>query len=716
MSTPPPPARAGAPEPAPGRVPGGVPDAGRPPVRLGYQPALDGLRTVAVVLVVVFHARVAGGSSGFIGLDLFFTLSGFLITSVVVAEMESAGRLRLGRFYARRVRRLLPAALVAVLVTSGVFLLVASQPERLGLVRQAQAALVYLANWQFVADDADYFAGDVRDSPFLHYWSLSVEEQFYLVFPLLLLLWWKVGGGRARTLLVWFGVLIALSVTSQLYWAQVDPTRAYFGTDARLFQLLAGAAAAVALRTYATAAPAGGVVWRRAGPVLGVVGLSGVLVLGTELVPLTVSHRNLLVTVFSCALIVGVVTGSASLVARALALPWMTYLGKISYGIYLWHYPIILVLGRVLDVPAHLIAVMAFGLSVALASASYQLLEEPVRRGRVLVPVPWASVAVGVTLSAVVAAFVVGPILTSDRRPALQAGTTPGAGILVGDGSSPLNRPVPAGLDLAEVAVDRGQEFPICTADDVEGCVAVDGDGPHVVLVGDSHARMLTDAFVALAEDEGFKLSVDVAASCPWHDGLYNTNVGPSTAEACLAARRGFYDVTLPAMEPDVVVLASFARSDPAYWESRTSRYDGGAEASLGVMYRDAVARTVTKIERAGARSVMVESMMGTAGFDREGFDPLDCLARAERQGECAVVPALLHPVVDAFYQEAATAEDSAVTIDLNPIFCPDAPLCAPVVDGAVVWRDQRHVSSAFVTEHRDLVLDALEASGVLTG
>src|SRR5690606_12593187 len=131
--------------------------------------------------------------------------------------------LRLGRYYARRVRRLLPAAVVAIVVTCGVFLLVAGQTERLELVRHAQAALVYLANWQFIAEAGDYFAGDMRSSPFMHYWSLSIEEQFYIIFPLLVLGVHKLFPGRARALLVAFGAVAAVSVASQLYWGAVDP-------------------------------------------------------------------------------------------------------------------------------------------------------------------------------------------------------------------------------------------------------------------------------------------------------------------------------------------------------------------------------------------------------------------------------------------------------------------------------------------------------------
>lgn len=697
--------------PAP-RTDGGTPASFR------YRPELDGLRTFAVVVIVFFHARVAGASSSFIVLDLFFVLSGFLVTNVVLREMDTTGGLRLGLYYARRVRRLLPAAVVAVVVTSVVFLLVASQPERLALVRQAQAALLYLANWQFVADGADYFAGDVRSSPFLHYWSLSIEEQFYIVFPLLLVLWWKLAPGRPRVLLAWFGVLAAASVAAQLYWAQVDPTRAYFGTDARLFQLLAGAALAVALREFATPAAGGGVAWPRAGRALAVAGLGGYVLLGSELVDMTVSHRNLLATLLAGALVAGTYTAPGSLVARGFALPWMTYLGKISYGIYLWHYPVLLVLARVLDVRPVVIAVMGLGLAVALASASYQLIETPVRRGRLLDPFPWASVGAGLAVSVVTALVVVGPVLGSDRRPALQAGTGGSVAATSGDVRPEVARQLESrvpDLDLRRVSADRGPDDVSCTPDAPEDCTVVEGDGPHVVVVGDSHARMLAAAFTDLAEEQGYRLSLSVVTACPWQDGLLNTAASPEVQQECLDARRGFYDSTLPALEPDVVVLANLNRSDPDEWEGRVRDYDGRRTGPLGEVQRDAVQTTVDKVGAAGAKAVMLRSILGTGGWDGDGFDPLDCLARADRQRECAVDPPLDRPLVDSSYDMAALGNDDAATVDLNPVFCPDAPACRPILDGTVVWRDARHVTAEVARDRRGQILEALQATGFLS-
>ena len=200
--------------------------------------------------MLLFHTGwgVAGG--GFIGVDLFFVLSGFLVSNVILSEVDRTGRFRLGHFYARRVRRLLPAAVVVIVATSAVFVLVSSLTRRLSLVGDAQSALLYVANWRFLLQSEDYFAENVNESPFLHFWSLAIEEQFYFVFPVLLLVLLRARKRRTAVLLGGVGLAFLLSLGAQLYWARVDPNHAYYGTDARLYQLLAGVLLAVAFRTW----------------------------------------------------------------------------------------------------------------------------------------------------------------------------------------------------------------------------------------------------------------------------------------------------------------------------------------------------------------------------------------------------------------------------------------------------------------------------------
>ena len=158
------------------------------PLALAYRPELDGVRAVAVYLVVAFHAGVGVVSGGFVGVDLFFVLSGFLVSGVILREVDERGTFSLRHFYSRRVRRLLPAALVVVVAAAALEVLTTSVATRAEYVDDARAALLYVANWQFILDARDYFSPVDDASPFLHFWSLSIEEQFYVGFPLLVLL------------------------------------------------------------------------------------------------------------------------------------------------------------------------------------------------------------------------------------------------------------------------------------------------------------------------------------------------------------------------------------------------------------------------------------------------------------------------------------------------------------------------------------------------
>jgi hypothetical protein len=399
----------------------------------------------------------------------------------------------------------------------------------------------------------------------------------------------------------------------------------------------------------------------------------------------------------------------------------MTYLGKISYGIYLWHWPAILVLGRVFEVRPAVVAVMALVLAVAMASMSYQLLETPIRRGRVLDPFPWPAVGAGLAVSVLTAAVVVGPILNSDRPPAVAAAE-------MGDGAAAeaaveedapvtrrLARRVPRNLDFDRISKDKGPRDTYCTpSSSPADCRVVDGDGPHVVLVGDSQARMLAPAFEALAEEKGFTLSLGIVTGCPWQHGVYNTRLSQESQDQCLDARRGYYQRTLPRMEPDVVVFASLARSQQS-WEGRVVEYDG-TERPIEELLADSTQRTVELVNDAGAKAVMIRSTMGTEGFDVKGFDPLDCLARAERLRDCTVTPPLDRPVADGIYDTTAIGNDEAAVVDINPVFCPDAPACRPILDGEVVWRDENHLTGSITRARREGIWEVLQETGWFSG
>ena len=188
---------------------------GRPPTDRGHSdrwPALDGLRAVAVYLVVAFHAGIGRFDGGFIGVDVFFVLSGFLITRLLIVEHDDRGSIDLVGFYARRARRLLPAAWTAIVATAAVYVLVATPFEREEVVRDARSSVFYVANWNFIDRSQDYFAESVSSSPFLHLWSLAVEEQFYVIWPLCVL---GLVALRRRSSLGSTGLVVALTLAGR---------------------------------------------------------------------------------------------------------------------------------------------------------------------------------------------------------------------------------------------------------------------------------------------------------------------------------------------------------------------------------------------------------------------------------------------------------------------------------------------------------------------
>jgi MYXO-CTERM domain-containing protein len=385
---------------------------------------------------MAYHNGFSWAVGGFYGVDAFFVLSGFLITTLLVEEWRAGGTISLGRFWARRARRLLPAlfALVgAVGIVAWLWPGVLGTPTMLG---DALSTLFYSANWYLVAGHASYFAAAARPSPFLHTWSLAIEEQFYLLWPLVVLAVLAgrrrrrrsvpmLGGAghlvvgepgtaaRARRLerLLWLSAAGALA--SALWMAVLaswsETNRAYYGTDSRAQALLVGAAVAAATARWGRVRGAGG---RRVAVGMGLVGMAATPLVWW-LVPydssLAFDGGFLLASLAAAAVVAGVVHAPAGLPARLLGVPPLRWLGRISYGVYLWYWPVLLVMsaGR-MHLAAWPLFIARVGVTVGLAAASYRWVEQPVRRGafrqwRGLVAAPAGA---GVALAAILAAVV----------------------------------------------------------------------------------------------------------------------------------------------------------------------------------------------------------------------------------------------------------------------------------------------------------------------
>ena len=357
----------------------------RPTTSLTYRPALDGLRAVAVLGVLVFHLWPHAARGGWLGVDLFFVLSGYLITTLLVREYSASGRLDLRRFWLARARRLMPSlvvVLLSVLVAASFWTI----PSRRGSVSgDVVATLLYYANWRFLLGDEAYFNANGTPSPLRHAWSLAIEEQYYLFFPIILLIIARFVH-RRRSLSFIFAVLAAASAAwmAYLYVPGVDPTRVYYGTDTRAFELLIGAAAGawVGPRQWGHRTPGRWlrVVERAAWPAL-VLLVVGFFTL-SENVELLFRGGFVIFAVLCLAPILAAASPHPNSFQRVLALEPLRRLGLISYALYLWHWPV-----HVFLTPSRLgLDDTAAGLaqaatSVVLAALTYRYVEAPIRRG-----------------------------------------------------------------------------------------------------------------------------------------------------------------------------------------------------------------------------------------------------------------------------------------------------------------------------------------------
>jgi peptidoglycan/LPS O-acetylase OafA/YrhL len=349
---------------------------------------LDGVRAIAVIAVVLYHADVAWMPGGFLGVDVFFVLSGFLITSLLLVELDRTGRLDFRQFYLRRARRLLPA-LFAMLAVTALLVATIAYDAAAAFRRDVPGALLYYSNWLAIITDTSYFEFVGRPPMLKHLWSLAVEEQFYLLWPGVVLLVHRWRGARAVGWVALGGALLstaAMAIGSVLgdMPGSHDPSRLYFGTDTHAMGVLLGAALAVVWRPGRTAP----VLAPQARAVITGAGIAGLALLVLSFTRIgefsTFLYRGgFLVVAAISAVVVAAAAHRGVPFGRWIGIRPMRWIGERSYGIYLWHWPLFLVTRPGIDLPVD--GLPAFGLRIALllgvAELSYRYIEMPVRRG-----------------------------------------------------------------------------------------------------------------------------------------------------------------------------------------------------------------------------------------------------------------------------------------------------------------------------------------------
>jgi peptidoglycan/LPS O-acetylase OafA/YrhL len=411
---------------------------------------LDGIRALSVLAIIAFHTGLNSVPGGFYGVDSFFVLSGFLITSLLVREWSGTGTIRLRRFWAGRARRLLPALFLLIAVIGIVLAVVPAVLATPNILGDALSTMFYVSNWYSIHNGVTYFSLSTQPSPLLHTWSLAIEEQFYLVWPLVVLGVLKLGtsgrrsrraerqqqrhavdvlgGGqlllvgpppahddpawtRRHRLQILFAVACFGSLGSAILMAFLAPngytTRAYYGTDTRAQALLVGAAIAIGLTLWKDGSARR---WfTRLTSVLALAGVAGTAALWattSETSTFAFSGGFMVASLAAGAVVLGCATAPRSLVVRLLELPPLPQWGRISYGVYLWYWPVLLVMtGQRLHWGVYPLFLARVGVTVAIAALSYDLVEMPVRRGALKRWRSWVAAPIGAAL-AISAVFV----------------------------------------------------------------------------------------------------------------------------------------------------------------------------------------------------------------------------------------------------------------------------------------------------------------------
>ena len=669
----------------------------------GFRADIQGLRAVAVLTVVLWHANPVIVPGGFIGVDVFFVISGFLMTGVLLTQIERDGRVDLPTFYARRARRLLPAAVAALLGAAVVTVAVIPSTRWIEVGKDIAASALYVVNWRMAGASVDYLAHEGLPSPVQHYWSLSVEEQYYLVWPILLgvlaVLSHRLGGGLRRWALGGLVLAAALSL-----WASVDltaqtPERAYFVTWTRVWELALGGFVAVGLRHWPE-------IPRAVALALGWAGLGTVLVASFVISAETPfpGVAALAPTLGTAAVLVAGPAAGPNGPVRLLAPAPMQFVGDISYSLYLWHWPFVVAVMALSgegtpSVPVGLAAVTA---SVLPAWLSYRFVEEPFRTAGSHLPARerrsqalWsgAQLSLAGALLGVVLALLVWPppvpqqIGTRKVPVGVLADRGPmGAELLGADPTTspagvPVDDPGPVQPPLDQVANDLHTALPSdpCQADLVGSalvpCPLGDPGGARtIVVVGDSHAAQWAPAYDIVGRQRGWRIIVLAKSSCAPVVGYTLPKAGAGDYESCTVFNE-HTQAEVARLRPDLVLLS---------WARYTGEVDRG--------------RFVAGVERAvdgfGAHAAGVAVIRDTP---RPGVNMADCLVQnPSHQTACGFPRTTGLSRNGTGMDEVLRARPDVGEIDLTDRICP-RETCAPVIGGVVVYRDTNHLTDTYV-------------------
>lgn len=666
---------------------------------------LQGMRALAVLAVFADHL-LGWPSGGFVGVDVFFVLSGFFITGLLIGERTHTGKLSFGRFYARRARRILPSALLVITVTviASYFLLTAVRAK--DTLIDGLWAAIFLSNWRFERVGTDYFAVGQPDSPLLHYWSLSIEEQFYFVWPVLLFALFALtrrfshrGRRYAGQRQFWLAAsMVAICVASfawGVFASRSHPTAAYFSTGTRIWELGVGAVLAIAVPQLKRI-PAG------ARPYLSYIGFAGViasLFVITSTTPFPAPGAAL--PVLSTALVIAAFVGGDAHAVPHLTNPVAQYIGEVSYTLYLWHFPVIVLLAAAIP-PGLRFDVLAVVLAMGLTAVTYRYYENPIRRSNWLEPgrrptLTRVWVAVGLVACAVVTCTAVYLESAENRSAHLRldeqlevtaeapkfdlASRCAGAFALTTAGCTVFDPSKPVFPAIEEFANDggrgafqcfreQGQPFKSCT-------YGYDGAGAkRFAVVGDSHAAVLLPALSQYLIQNKWNMTTFIGYECSWVINDRRSDCHDMRAQTQQKLLTGKFDLVV----------------------TSGSRLHSSANGSV-----DDYVATWKPVAETGSKILVVADVPGVSP------EALNCVTRVgSNLADCATSRAEAFATQDPLPAAAQQVPGSTV-LDMTNSFCV-ADKCPAVIGNYIVYMDAAgHVTATYSRTLAPQIVDAVK-------
>ncbi len=640
--------------------------------KFGYHPALDGIRGIAVLAIMAYHDEYHWARGAFLSVDAFFVLSGFLITVLLLLEYRRAEGVAMGAFWGRRARRLLPALLLVLAFVAWYTNQHVVPWERASIRNDGLASLFYYANWRFIVDQQSYFTLFSAASPLRHMWTLAIEEQFYLVWPLIVVGCLRLGRGSVKLLAIVSSVGAAASIIAMaVLYQDGDPSRAYYGTDTRAHVLLFGAIAAMIMVNWR---PSAGT--RRALIAVGPVALFGLLYSWLHLSdtdPIYYRGGSTFFALVVVVIILAVMNGG--LARKALALRPLPWIGRLSYGLYLWHWPIaVWIVPNRVHVGPTTLNLIRLGMTFVFATLSFYLIERPIRVGwsRRPRPIAWlAPIGVGVTLMAVLAS---------------SAGATPPPSYIWGYGD-PLICGAPRAPEIKEAKTEYRAHRPLELDRKFRK--------HRVLVVGDSTACSLWPGMRVVGRKAGL---AEVAQASVFGCGVASGEITTTrdeqitpNSDRCPQLVDQTLRSKLPNTKPDLVIWMSVWEKSDIIERGKT--LINGTKAGDRTMLRrmDTALRRLTL----GNAKVVLINVAAPAPNDAEGTKNTSNEIDNESYAR-----------LDSINRRFAARHPSKVIfIDLAAKICPDGAPCPEFVGGERIRPDGRHFTPAAAARYSKWVL-----------